>query len=161
MVKLLFTSQPGFIAQVIKFFTWSSYSHVDLIMSDESTVIGATFWKGVAIDSLQDRLSRSNYYTIIEIEIFPENLIESLEIIAYSKLGTKYDWKGVLDFALHLGWQDNQKYFCSEFISEIFDKTWKPLQKLDHKKTTPRDLSITVFGKTIEQEPKKVNQWIK
>lgn len=160
MVRLLFTSQPGFIGFFIKFFTWSEYSHVDLIMSDEDTVIGSTFWKGVDIDSMEDRLKRSNTYMVLMIENFPENLIEDLEVTAYSKLGTSYDWKGVLDFIFHLGLQSDKKNFCSEFISEIFIKVWKPLQMSLPRKTTPRDLSITPYGKIIQKQFKRNGKWI-
>ena len=145
-MKLLFTRERTFTSWLIRFVTWSTYSHVDLII--EGQVYGAKSFKGVHFASLQDRLKESSSAEIMEIDFnFDE---EKINQFVYDNLGKPYDWFGAISLGLKREWQDDKKWFCSELIAvllkegglKIFDDkfygriTPQHLYVLNHKKVS-------------------------
>jgi hypothetical protein len=118
-MKLLFTRERTLTSWLIRFVTWSTYSHVDLIINDQ--VYGAKAFKGVHFANLKDRLKEASSAEIMEIDFnFDDESI--LYDFINENLDKPYDWFGALSIGFKREWQANDKWFCSELIAVLLKK---------------------------------------
>ena len=124
MITLQFSSTKGLISKLVQFRTWSWASHVDIVMKD-GRLLGASWKNGVAIrDFDADDYDRVERYTVDTDDPY-------IVSTAMTKLGSGYDFKGVLGFILRKDIQDKNSWFCSEFIAWAFAQAGKPLLNPD------------------------------
>lgn len=140
-MKLLFTTKKRSpVSALIRFFTWSKYSHVDVIMSDENLVIGAYPGTGVTIAGRHQRVAESKRWAIMDLGDVP---IEYVEEHLKSQIDKKYDWGGVLGFLSRRNWDKDDRWFCSELVVWACEQVGYRLFAERSNRITPRDLYIS------------------
>lgn len=107
------TGDKGVVSKVIQFFTWSSFSHVELMLPGW-LAHSALPSGGVAIRTPTE--STEEVLLAFDVADLAAALRE-----AESMLGTSYDVGALLSFFYRKngGWQDPRKWFCSEAIAKI------------------------------------------
>lgn len=134
MITLQFSAQhlPG--SWLIRRFTWSPFSHVDLVLPD-GRLLGARGSGGVAIRD-QDEFSAVAQFQVDA----PASVLD----IAASQVGKPYDWEALAGFVSRRDWQDNDSWFCSELVAWAFAQAGSPLLRTTNlNRITPRDLLLS------------------
>lgn len=148
--RIIFSTNKKIGSVVIRFGTWSDYSHCDVIgpTGHAGKIIGATPGGGVISYSLADRIGMSTKWMIYEVDADPHQVWAYLE----TQLGKPYDWLGCLGIAFHRDWEDDDKWFCSELIAKAFLEAGAPLLNPEIKinRITPEDLLSSPELKRIE-----------
>jgi cell wall-associated NlpC family hydrolase len=126
-VRVLFTRRrhPGSLA--IRTFTWSAWSHVDLldVSSGQPLLIGAVAPKGVVIEPLSYRLQHASRAALVEFKVGRTAAV--LEA-ARSQIGKPYDWTGVAGLVTRSrDWQGEEDWFCSELVAWAIAQGGLPL----------------------------------
>ena len=140
--KLLFTRSHRIGSIIIRFGTWSSWSHVDLIIGD--FVIGSTSDVGVNIVPMYDRLKHATDYQLMETtDDLTQAQHDQLKQFMISQLGKPYDWAGIFGLPLRRDWEKPDRWFCSEILAAGFNKIQYPLIKEETWRVTPQHLCIS------------------
>ena len=107
---MIFTNSKKPAAPLIRFVTWSDFSHV-AVMIDEDTIVHADF-KGVRIEPVKDLQARSKNWMIVEYECDnPQEMIDA----CLSQVGKPYDFSGLVGIILRdVNIQDDSRWWCSE-----------------------------------------------
>lgn len=158
---LLFSDSKGLGPAIIRWFTRSKWSHVDIVVGSDlqdktAPIIGATT-KGVICYTLSDRLFHAK--RAVAVKIVPNGIVadqveaSKLEALKWlqSQLGKKYDW-GAIFFAIGLNrnWRDEDSWFCSELAAEFALKCGMPVVDPSvHYRVTPQDIYNSPFAKII------------
>lgn len=133
MIGVAFYKGGGFFGTLIKWFTWSDYSHMDFVDLSTMTAIGALATKGVVERPLPDNA---------ELLVYPEAPLEILDW-ARSQIGKGYDYRGIAGFIPRTKkWEQDGKYFCSEFVGKGFYLHGYPLLNVQDNELctlTPKD----------------------
>jgi hypothetical protein len=139
MITLQFSTTSSWSSQLIRWATWSPYSHVDLVLPG-GWLFGATAAQGVSIrPPVVERGLRR-----FEVDA-PASVLEA----GLSQRGRPYDWRGIFGWGLRRNWQDQDAWFCSEFIAWCFEQAGCPLLRAqDLWRITPRDLLLSPLLKT-------------
>lgn len=115
-IKAIFLRHSRIDSLLIRAASWSSWSHVALIMEDGVTVIDAAFLRGgVTEHPLIDLTATASKYAIREFSC-PDPA--AAYAFARSQKGKPYDWTGVLGLGLHRDWQQDDAWWCSELVEE-------------------------------------------
>jgi len=130
-VRVLFTRRhhPGSVA--IRAFTWSAWSHVDLIDDSCSVpvLIGAIALQGVVQESLEQRLAKASRAALVE---FPVSNAAAVIAAARSQLGKPYDWAGIAGLVTrNRDWHNDEDWFCSELVAWAFTQGGSALFRQD------------------------------
>ena len=139
MITLQFSTTSSWSSQLIRWATWSPYSHVDLLLPG-GWLLGATATHGVSVrPQVAERGLRR-----FEVDA-PDAVLEA----ALSQRGRPYDWTGVLGWGVRRPWQRQDAWFCSELIAWAFEAAGQPLLRAqDLWRITPRDLLLSPLLKT-------------
>jgi len=152
MVRLLFTTAPGFVSWLIKEFSGSKVSHVGIqvgpntiIAAEEEGVVEQTMGK-----FLRDKRRIVAIYEATELGE-PHLFVDRVR----ARIGEPYAFDELPGFAWHcigewLGkrWKnfchDPKKTVCSELVCALDDETGfvRELEDLDPEITTPQDLLV-------------------
>jgi uncharacterized protein YycO len=139
MPLLRFSSGAGFYAALVRFSTWSPFSHVGFKLED-GLVLDATPNCGVSIrDAVDD--DTTQYYRILA----PKRHMDEAVRIALLQVGRPYDWSAIYGGLFRRDWCDDGMFFCSELIEFAFSRAHFPLIR-DSKhfnRITPRDLLLS------------------
>ena len=144
-MRLLFTRNKStlvnsILTYIICWFTWSRYSHVELLFSDD-TCISSIGTKGVLMRSKGQILARNVEYLIKEI---PTTAIQEAIIreFAMSQLGKPYDWGAVLGLPFRGRWDSDNRWFCPELCAVAFKQAGITLVDEHSSRITQRDLLV-------------------
>lgn len=136
-IRVLFSRRalPGSL--LIRTFTWSAWSHVEILDGDD--LIGADMWHGVSVTKLAKRLEKSSRVAIVE---FPCDDPASVIAAARSEMGRSYDFLGLLGIVTHQrDWQSRENWFCSELVAWAFAAGGSPLFRSELvSRVTPQHL---------------------
>lgn len=132
-VRLQFSAQKTIGSMLIRWWTWSDYSHVDFILPD-GRLLGARH-DGVNI--------RDPYETTRKL-IVEVDAGEFVLNTAYKQIGKPYDWTAIFGFMVKRDWQEPDAWFCSELVAWAFEQTGISLIRSDGLyKISPRDLLLS------------------
>lgn len=143
-MKILFTRRRAIGSWIIRFVTWSVYSHVDIILDDE-TVVGAIAGKGVCKTALSQRLAKASDAVMVTI---PVEL--NADVIAFisEQMGKPYDWFGAIGIGLMQDWQHHDKWSCAEFIYAVMVQGgYVPYDLKYYHRITPQHLLMLNYPK--------------
>lgn len=144
-MKLLFTRRQHIGSWLIRTFTWSEYSHVDIVL-DDKFVLGAMAPDGVVIEKLHHRIEVASKALVMDI---PVKDISVACAWANSQIHKPYDWWGVVGIGLHRNWQEDDKWSCAELVAmALSEGGQKPFDSKFHHRITPQDLLKLNFKKT-------------
>lgn len=134
MVTLRFSTTSGVFSRLIRWVTWSDYSHVDFVLED-GTLLGSDSNGGVKIRE-HDPSKKSKDFVVDA----PYSVVER----AMTQLGKKYDWKGIVGMGLRKRIESKNKWFCSELIAWAFEQEGYPIVSTEkHWRIAPRDLLLS------------------
>ena len=112
-LKLVFSHNhhPGEI--LIRVGTWSEWGHCGILFEHEGEVrvIDTRPFHGVKERTLAEYLHNTTKYQFKEVEV-----PDAAKGIAWARaqVGKSYDWGGVISFAVHRDWSEDDRWFCSE-----------------------------------------------
>lgn len=152
-ITLRFVDGGGFVAATIQKFEYGFWAdHVECLMPDGKTIIGAYLGKGVQRNVVGYDASTSSEELYVPVPCSQEQQDKFYAFIE-SQVGKPYDTKAVLGIALERNWQDPGQWFCSELqtagmiAAGIFPEHLAT--QLNH--VTPRDLLLIVSGRVLVQ----------
>lgn len=141
MIKLRFITENNLPSALIRYYSFSSWSHVDFVWPT-GAYLGARLKGGVQIRP-------ANYVTpakqaFFGIELGREKEREILGI-AMAQIGKPYNWRGITGFALNEDWQGGKSWFCSQLVAHCFAAAGEPLLRVSHTdRVTPADLTMSL-----------------
>lgn len=136
MVTILFSRRvhPG--SWLIRAVTWSEWSHVELVLPD-GRLLGAAAPHGVVYDTLENRLSIASEVAMMQL---PGDEDAALAW-AVQQLGRPYDWLGVAGVGLHRDWEEDDRWFCSEFVAAAMKVSgYEPYRPVVMRRLVPQHL---------------------
>jgi hypothetical protein len=132
-VKLAFkkVDKKSFLSKMIGLWTKSKYSHVEIIIGN--LWVSSVEFKGVHVKPLLPLKDTWDYVDLGDIEFSVDHYNNIMSWI-YSQEDKKYDWVGIfLSQILPLRIQDNNKWFCSEFVVRILQMMGNDLEIQDYQ----------------------------
>lgn len=122
------TMQHDLVCGLIRAFTWSEFSHVDVVMPN-GKLLGARAKGGVSeLNSDYEPKAKVAYYFIHGLTLTQEGLVYQF---LQSQLGKPYDYGAVAGWLLHRDWQSPIKWYCSELVAAAFLYAGVPLLNLE------------------------------
>ena len=121
-IVIQLSTEKGFTDKVIRWVTWSDFSHVDLVLSDGSLL-------GARLDGVKIRPNGYAQFTSVQrwaVECSPEQARMIIEA-ATEQLGKPYDLRGILNMVLQRDWREQDCWFCSELVAWAFEQGGIPL----------------------------------
>lgn len=136
-MKIAFLKGRGIIDLAIRLWTWSKYSHCEIIFND-----GRTFGCDVSFPGTTKYTKKTYdpaYWDIfnLDISLEQENIIRKF---TNQEVNCKYDWIGIFFTQfIPLGFEMKARWFCSEVVTAAFQKIgW--LLGIQPKKVSPKKL---------------------
>lgn len=134
MITIQFSTTRGLLSRYIRWFTWSDFSHVDVVLEDGS-LLGAQ-WDGI-------KVRPANYQKFSKIARFkasqwmkPEQELLFWQFLK-EQLGKRYDKKSIIGFLFRRDWRQEESWFCSELVAAGFEYAGFPLINRNVNRVTP------------------------
>lgn len=132
-------------SRAIRFLSWSDYSHASWIDMSTGHEFEATAGAGVReVDAYGTMHNPGTSYDLFSINLQPE---EHAALLGWfrSQIGKSYDYRGIGGFISRRDAAQNQeKWFCSEFIFAGFLAIRRPLlRRIEAYQVTPAMLSYS------------------
>jgi hypothetical protein len=136
MVKIFFADTDLLGSKLIRFLTWSDFSHVGFIDEETHTAIDSRYGKGGVTEYLAEELY-AHYPRLIVLDVdVPRAALD----FARLQFGKGYDLTALFGMELHRNWQEDDKWFCSELVAWCCAKAGKALINKEAWRVTPQDL---------------------
>ena len=150
-------------SRLIRWITWSDYSHVAVQFPDENGVVYEAWASGIrCVASLSAQHQPGTSVDIFTIEVDQTSydlIIQALQ----SKLGNPYDWTGVFRFfaiaRLFMSkdptYSELVRWFCSEYVAWAFFQGFVRILNKPFWKQSPADQAASpelTYLKTITTE---------
>ena len=135
-ISILLTKQFDLFSRVANFFVGGYYTHASIGLSgDEKTFFSFNTKRGFCIEK-PIKKKRKNPCVLYQIQV-PEqsydDIVTRIEDFRNHANKYKYSFIGVLLCLLHIPFQIENRYFCSQFVSELL--TLSGAAKLKKKPT--------------------------
>lgn len=141
MVVLVFSSDTSIYSRLIKWFTWSKFSHVDILSDDGQYVVGSLAPKGVQKRLLKD-IKNPEF-------IFFTDAPDSIKDDAETFVGDMpYGFMSILGFIFRSGkFVSRNSKVCSEFVTWIGKRNgYDFVERLEAYQVTPQRLYTSAKG---------------
>lgn len=117
-----YSGPPRLFDRLIRLWTGSSFSHVELVIDD--VAYSADAWKG-KVRSVAVAVFNRQHWAVV-----PVVLVKDRAWIK-EQMGKGYDWMGIFGFSF-FGVQDKRRWYCSELCAELTGIEGRPIspQKL-------------------------------
>lgn len=116
LVRVALFRGRGILSALIRWQTWSNYSHAALVLPDGSIVEAWHRGPGVRKKQLTDMKG----VDIFSVKGLTAEQSKIAKGFALDQIGQKYDYFGVLRFLNRRKVSDNGKWFCSELVYAAF-----------------------------------------
>lgn len=142
-MKIHFCKSNGVGAWLIRFLTFSNWNHVAIeingLVWDSTGIHGVKVWSPETF---------FNHYEKVETRsIFNKNEYSAQDFLR-KQLGKEYDFTALLALPFREDWQDKNKWFCSELVTEALVRSGYDFSHLPTYRVTPRDLWILLGGRS-------------
>lgn len=137
MVKVFFSDSDKLFSKLIKYFTWSEFSHVGLINDATGTVIDSRYGLG-GVSEYDITKLYTDYPKLIVVELPFDG--EGAFEMAKTQLGKKYDLGAIFGMTGRRDWQTEDSWFCSELVAWACAEAGKKLIRKKANRVTPQDL---------------------
>lgn len=111
-ILIIFGRNNHILSWAIRLFEWSRWSHCGIV--DGDYVIEATAFGGVVRTPLRTFKKR---YRRFEFAYLPCDDSEKVIERAKQEIGKKYDYLAIFGIFFRRGWNDKDKWFCSELVA--------------------------------------------
>ena len=152
-IKFHFYEGKSLVSRLIKWRTYSIYSHVSIQIDNEiieSWVGGGQSGVVISTDPLTYHKKGTNI-TTIEIEM--KNWKPWL-VFLKSQIGKKYDYKAILNFVKNKTKQNPNRWFCSELANTFFEFELKNYK--NNRLVSPQSFYDTIKTYSLLQKHKEV-----
>lgn len=122
-VQILFSADRSLASRVTRFFLNSRWSHVVILDPTTKTKIEAYPLQGVRERRLDAANLPVNHYTEYALVSIPHPNPQAVFDMARTQLGKPYDLLGALGVGINRDWQEDDSWFCSEFVAWVFQQT--------------------------------------
>jgi hypothetical protein len=137
------------VSRLIRWFTWSKYSHVAWLCQDGS-VIEAWHRGGVrrqpSLSAVHTPGTRVELFQVLTHEFRELNYAqrEAVETFLTQQLGARYDFLGILGFLTRARMEKHGAWFCSELVTRALNHAgvW-PLLRVPACKVAPGLLALS------------------
>ncbi len=141
-LTLQFITEPDWVSHAIRWFTWSEFSHVDIVLPS-GRLLGAHLRGGVAIRD-------PDYAVFSRVE---RRVVRDVPPVAVDwacrQIGKPYDVGAIVGLLTRQDWRQQDSWFCSELVARAFEIAGKPLLFEDSWRITPRDLMLSPLVEKI------------
>lgn len=135
-ITLQFVTTSGWESHLIRFATWSEFSHVDFVLND-GRLLGAHYNGGVAIrEPNYERFTRVARY---EVRGFTNEQCHAMRTFLYAQIGKPYDWQAILGFGIRRDWHNPDAWMCSEYAEATLEIGGRPAQNKPRNRVTPQN----------------------
>jgi hypothetical protein len=135
MIWLRFSTSNKIGSRLIRWFTFSDWSHVDFVLPN-GLLLGSRWPDGVAV---RDRdPSERELYCRVDCPVS-----DAVLAYAHEQLGKRYDSTGIVGIALRRPFASESRWFCSELVAASFAHAGHPLVLGHYSRITPRDLLLS------------------
>lgn len=141
LVRVALFRGKGIISALIRWQTWSKYSHAAIVMPDGYIVEAWHTGPGVR----RKLPSSTDGVDIFNIQGLTEDQSAIAEKFALDQIGTKYDYFGVFRFLNRRKVGDNGRWFCSELVYAALKNAGVHLLSPD---TEPSRVSPGLLGRS-------------
>ncbi|MGM8216577.1 hypothetical protein ACLIA0_13495 [Bacillaceae bacterium W0354] len=155
-IYVLLTDTGTLFTKMIKRFTNAPYNHASIVFDEELNEIYSFGRKhprnplnaGFIKEDVYIGTYRHYYNTrckLLKIEVSPNVHIRIRDVIQnFNNNKDKYSYNllGLIGVAINLPISQRDKYFCSQFVSEVFEKSGLYLWDLPSALVTPNDFSV-------------------
>lgn len=160
MIRFRLYKGRSLVSRIIRFLNWSEYSHASLETSKKTEVEA---WSGTGIkEFLSGGLVREvpvgtqhDPKTVVDIYEpvdMPEEIAQRIEARIRSKVGKKYDWRGVFKFLTRREPLHDDIWFCSELVAWACEMEGWPLLNKHHSKIFPADIAYSPRTLKVESQ---------
>lgn len=154
-VQIRFVTTGDLISELIRLQTWSSWSHVEFIL-DDGTTLGAHAKGGVLIRPIDyDKFTAEKRYSI---DVGSFDVKKAIMDYAHSQIGKPYDFSDIMGMLARRDWRKEDHWICSELVAACFEKGGFPLLHAGQmvNRISPRDLYLSPYlndAKTLDTTP--------
>lgn len=147
MIRLRFTANRSLVSRAIRLFTWSDWSHVEMLIpagmwgNHHDCWLSAWFDGGVELRPL-DYTQPSN---CIEATVLSDCDPDQVLQFALNQLGLPYDLGAIFQAPRGCELTHQSSWFCSELIAAAFDSAGFNLINYHRNRITPEDLYCSPF----------------
>lgn len=113
-MRLIFANSHTIGSKAIRWKTNSRWSHVGVVDLKRQVVFEAIWPDGVVQTPLEKVIARSSEWEFRELRV--EHYGPSTAFLV-AQLGKPYDTLGVLGLGINRNWQDDKKWWCSEYVA--------------------------------------------
>ena len=113
-MRLIFANSNTIGSKVIRWKTNSKWSHVGVVDKKRNIVFEAIWPDGVVQTPLEKVKARSSEWEFRELPV--EDYSAAIAYLI-AQLGKPYDTFGVLGLGFNRNWQDDKKWWCSEYTA--------------------------------------------
>ncbi len=142
-VTVRFVGGSGLSSSLIKFHTFSPWTHVEFYTP--YGYLGARLSGGVAVRPYDYDAGGFDHEEFRSIEL-PPDVEEALWKWAFAQVGKPYDWQSIIGMIVRRDWRDESAWFCSEMVTAAFDAVGHPILRVheDVYRITPRDVGLSM-----------------
>jgi uncharacterized protein YycO len=143
-ITLQLVTSSGWGSALIRWRTWSDYSHVDFVLPD-GKLLGARSEGGVQIRP-------ANYENFTKLAQYQIEAPQAVLDYAQQQIGKPYDMRSIINFGLHRDWREDDSWFCSELVAASFEHGGFPLLNIEESvsRVSPRDITLSPYLKRIK-----------
>ncbi len=113
---IFFSRDNSLTSKLIRIKTLSNWSHCGIILN-KTYVVSATI-KGVVEEPIDNYPIRQ----VLMLKGISNEIREKIVILARYQVGKKYDFCGLASFLLFKKLGSKDRWFCSEFVNEIYKR---------------------------------------
>lgn len=138
LVKICFQTNNLPLSLLIRGIGNCQWSHVGLNVN--GTVYESRCFSGVIKTAPHKFMERGKYAEVV-IDLDSDS-VDRLFEWCESQVGKKYDWAGVFSFPFRADWENEEKWYCSEFVAAAFRAIDKPVTRDGLTGVSVRDLWV-------------------
>jgi uncharacterized protein YycO len=133
-MKLIFCRRNSIGSWLIRFFTWSQWSHCMIVDGDH--IIDSTMMQGGV--RRQPALAALEHYSVAEFVEVPVPDEEAALEFARAQVGKPYDWGVFLSFIVRRDWTEPDAWFCNELAEAALAYGGRPRFRASLSRITPQ-----------------------
>ncbi|MRH42493.1 hypothetical protein GH741_07320 [Aquibacillus halophilus] len=163
VVYVLLTDTGTLFTKIIKWFTNAPYNHVSIVFDEELNEI-YSFGRKDPRNPLIVGFIRQDVYLgtyryfyntrclLLKVEVSSAEYIRFRSVIQNfnnNKDIYSYNFLGIVGVAINCPINQRNKYFCSQFVAEVFEKSGLSLWNLPSTLVTPNDFLMNPYFKLV------------
>lgn len=133
-IKLRFISEHSIGSAAIRFWTWSKYSHVDIVLPEG--------YLGARKDGVKIRPFDYCKPSRVDMGIIECSDEVANKVIEFAKaqIGKPYDFEAITGIVFHRDWAEDDSWICSELVAAAFQNADDNLIDNKANRVTPQML---------------------